>query len=469
MVEARPRQLEDHAPLRRFGPPPSPGDAERGTHRALVVDRWQRETLVPAVPAGRIVVPGDAASGTDGDDPPQDRPPAGKDRDEYRRRSDTFLPMSGPTDVGAAAGRVFARLARVTPDDSLLNGMHAHCVQARPGAPDGAPPGGMSPGGNREGLSGRWLAGRNRLGAAGSGLSRGLAEQGLARAARVATPEAPAGNAEAAASKRSERPAAAEAGVVGRRRCRQADRQTRNDPGEIPQNVAFPARGVLRAPIPHARRPGAGRTGQSQFTPGPIRPAQPVDMLVASEASTIASGGGGLADRYAAALYSYADDNHALDAVVSEMEHLGRVIDASADFRRLLESPLIDVKTGTAAALAVLKQEGFGKPVQDFVGVISSNRRLRDLREIVTAFAALVAHRRGIVTAHVISAHPLNDVQRQQLRARLIEAGYGNVNILEKVEPDLLGGLVVRIGARLYDTSLKSRLQRLQYAMKGAA
>ena len=80
-----------------------------------------------------------------------------------------------------------------------------------------------------------------------------------------------------------------------------------------------------------------------------------------------------------------------------------------------------------------------------------------------------MAERRGIITAHVASAHPLSDVQRQQLRARLIEAGYGNVNIIEAVEPDLLGGLVVRIGARLYDTSLKSRLQRLQYAMKGAA
>ena len=194
-----------------------------------------------------------------------------------------------------------------------------------------------------------------------------------------------------------------------------------------------------------------------------------MDTLVASEASTIASGGGGLADRYAAALYAFADESRALDAVVSEMESLGRLIDARADFRRLLESPLIDVKTGTAAALAVLRQEGFGKPLQDFVGVISSNRRLRQLREIVHAFAALVAERRGIITAHVHSAHPLNEVQRQQLRARLIEAGYGTVNIHEKVEPDLLGGLVVRIGARLYDTSLKSRLQRLQYAMKGAA
>ncbi len=193
-----------------------------------------------------------------------------------------------------------------------------------------------------------------------------------------------------------------------------------------------------------------------------------METHVAAQATTIASGGG-LADRYAAALYAYADEQNALDAVVSEMESLGQLIDQSADFRRLLESPLIDVHQATKAALAVLEAEGFGKPVRDFVGVVASNRRLRALREIVAAFAALVAERRGIITAHVASAQPLNDLQRQQLRARLIEAGYGNVNILEKVEPDLLGGLVVRIGARLYDTSLKSRLQRLQYAMKGAA
>jgi len=193
-----------------------------------------------------------------------------------------------------------------------------------------------------------------------------------------------------------------------------------------------------------------------------------METHVASEATTISSGGG-LTDRYAAALYAHAEDTNVLDAVVAEMETLGRTIDSSADFRRLLESPLLDVNTATKAALAVLEQEGYGKAVRDFVGVVAANRRLRALREIVTAFASLVAQRRGIVTAHVATAHPLTDVQRQQLRARLIEAGYGNVNILEQVQPDLLGGLVVRIGARLYDTSLKSRLQRLQYAMKGAA
>ena len=74
-----------------------------------------------------------------------------------------------------------------------------------------------------------------------------------------------------------------------------------------------------------------------------------------------------------------------------------------------------------------------------------------------------------MVVARVETAHPLTDVQEQQLRARLIEAGYGNVDIVKTVDPNLLGGLVVRIGARLFDSSLKSRLQRLQYAMKGAA
>ena len=193
-----------------------------------------------------------------------------------------------------------------------------------------------------------------------------------------------------------------------------------------------------------------------------------MESHVASGATTIASGGG-LADRYAAALYAHAEDARALDPVVSEMESLGQIIGQSADFRRLIESPLIDVNQASRAVLAVLEQEGFGKEVRDFVGVVAANRRLNALPEIVRAFAALVAQRRGIVTAHVASAHPLTDVQRQQLRARLIEAGYGNVNIHEQVEPDLLGGLIVRIGARLYDTSLKSRLQRLQYAMKGAA
>lgn len=187
---------------------------------------------------------------------------------------------------------------------------------------------------------------------------------------------------------------------------------------------------------------------------------------MASEGTTYYSG---LVGRYAAALYAYASDARALDEVVEQMQALGQLIDESADFRRLLESPLIDVNQARAAVLAVLAQQGFGKAVQDFVGVVANNRRLRNLRQIIGAFASLVAEKRGVITAAVVSAHPLGPVQEQHLRARLIEAGYGNVQISKEVDPSLLGGLVVRIGSRLYDTSLKSRLQRLQYALKGAA
>ncbi len=186
-------------------------------------------------------------------------------------------------------------------------------------------------------------------------------------------------------------------------------------------------------------------------------------------ASGSTTSGGGLADRYATALYSQAEDTRALDQTVGEMEQLGKLIDESADLRRLLGSPLIDVTQARAATDAVLEQQGFSKLVRDFAGVVANNRRLGVLRQIVAAFAALVAQKRGVVVAYVSSAHPLSTVQREQLRARLIEAGYGSVNIKDSVDPGLLGGLVVRIGARLYDTSLKSRLQRLQYAMKGAA
>ncbi len=189
---------------------------------------------------------------------------------------------------------------------------------------------------------------------------------------------------------------------------------------------------------------------------------------MASGDSTI-SASGGLAGRYASALYSHASDEHELDAVVDQMATLGRLIDESADLTRLLKSPVIDLDTAQLAIRSVMQAQGLGRIVIDFVGVVGANRRLASLRHIVATFAALVAEKRGVVVAHVETAHPLSPVQEQQLRARLIECGFGNVDIAKKVDPSLLGGLVVRIGARLFDSSLKSRLQRLQYAMKGAA
>jgi len=189
---------------------------------------------------------------------------------------------------------------------------------------------------------------------------------------------------------------------------------------------------------------------------------------VASGGSSITHGGG-LTDRYAAALYSLANDGRVLDETIDQVAALGRLIDESAELRRVLESPLVAIAQGVGAVRALLEDQGFSSLVVRFACVVAQNRRLKNLRAIVAAFAALVASRRGVVTAVVTSAHPLSTVQREALRARLIEAGYGQVNIEEQVDTSLLGGLVVRIGARLFDSSIKSRLQRLQYAMKGAA
>lgn len=192
-------------------------------------------------------------------------------------------------------------------------------------------------------------------------------------------------------------------------------------------------------------------------------------MVATSGATNPGRGNGPVAERYAAALYDLAGDRRELDRTVEEMEALGRLVDASPDLARVLASPVIRPDEGRRAVLAVLERQGFSVLLRNFVGVVAANRRLPALRAIVRAFADLAAARRGIVTAAVATAHPLTDVQRAQLAARLATAGYSNVRIDETVDPSLLGGMTLRVGARLYDASIKSRLQRLAYRMKGAA
>ena len=177
----------------------------------------------------------------------------------------------------------------------------------------------------------------------------------------------------------------------------------------------------------------------------------------------------GLAARYAGALYDIAADQRALDRVTDQMQSLGRLIDESEPLRRLLASPLVPADQAGPGVRLALERQGFDKLVLDFVSVVAANRRLRALRDVVRAYAALEARRRGVIPAAVSTAHPLTDAQRLQLRSRLTAAGHGDVALSETVDPSLLGGLTLRVGARLYDASIKSRLQRLAYRMKGAA
>ena len=177
----------------------------------------------------------------------------------------------------------------------------------------------------------------------------------------------------------------------------------------------------------------------------------------------------GFAARYARALYSAASEQNRLEPVIDEMAALGRLIDESEPLRRLLANRLTDSAKAAPVLDGLLAGQGFSPLVRNFVQVAIVNRRLASLPALVAGFAAHAAGRRGEITADVTTAHPLTDVQRNQLRARLTESGYGLVNLREHVEPGVLGGLSLKVGAKLYDTTLKSRLERLTYSLKGAA
>ena len=182
----------------------------------------------------------------------------------------------------------------------------------------------------------------------------------------------------------------------------------------------------------------------------------------------------GLAERYALALLGITDDLRATepgaaDRIAADLEALFRLWREDAGFRAFVADPRLDSGAQRRGAFAIIERAGIGTEVRNLVGVLIHNRRLGQMPSVAAAFGAQLAARRGQQTAMVTTAHALSDTQRAQLVARLTEAGFSGVKLQESVDPALLGGLVVRIGSRLYDNSIKSKLQRLQYAMKGAA
>ncbi|WP_369407839.1 ATP synthase F1 subunit delta [Roseomonas rosulenta] len=182
----------------------------------------------------------------------------------------------------------------------------------------------------------------------------------------------------------------------------------------------------------------------------------------------------GAASRYALALLGLADDLRqgepgAVDRIAHDLEEVLALWRDDADFRSFIADPRLDGVKQRAGMFAILDRIKTGTEVRNLVGVMIVNRRLAALPAVAQAFGALLAVRRGQQTADIVTAHPLNDTQRAQIVARLTEAGHSGVRLSESVDPSILGGLIVKIGSRLYDNSIKSKLQRLQYAMKGAA
>ncbi len=184
----------------------------------------------------------------------------------------------------------------------------------------------------------------------------------------------------------------------------------------------------------------------------------------------MSSGSTGLAARYAAALYALAIDSSKVDSIYDELDRLSGLIDESQDLRRLLESPILSREEQQRAITAIMEKAGADALTVKFLGTLASNGRLSALPRVIQAFQQEHARQRGQVSAEVISAVALDDRRIgvvEKTVARLARSD--KVSLSMRVDPSLIGGLVVRIGSRMIDSSIKTKLSRLESAMKGVA
>ena len=182
-----------------------------------------------------------------------------------------------------------------------------------------------------------------------------------------------------------------------------------------------------------------------------------------------ALGATGLAARYAAALFDLAEEKGHLDRVAGDLGRLGGMVEDSADLRRLIRSPLTPREDQHAGLDAVLAKASIGPLARNFVALVTRNRRLAQLPDMIVAFRARLALHAGEITAEVASAKPLTKAQADTLVGQLKTALGCPVVVRTSVDPALLGGLVVKVGSRMIDSSLRSRLARMRTAMKGTA
>lgn len=175
----------------------------------------------------------------------------------------------------------------------------------------------------------------------------------------------------------------------------------------------------------------------------------------------------GLAKRYAAALFELADERHDLDAVAGDLRELRTMLAQSGDLLRLVRSPVLTRAEQGKAMAAIAADAKLSRLTTDFIGVVAANRRLFAVPAMIDAFLAKLAERRGEVTAEVTAAQPLSEAQRTTLGDQLHRAVGSRVAVEVKVDPSLLGGMVLKIGSRMVDGSLRGQLQRLQLSMKG--
>ena len=173
-------------------------------------------------------------------------------------------------------------------------------------------------------------------------------------------------------------------------------------------------------------------------------------------------------DRYARALFDLASDEKALATVEADLKSLKSMRADSTDLAALIASPRFSAENKAAGLAAIAEKAGFHPTTRKFLGLLAANHRVSILPAIIASFERLAAAARGAVSAEVTTARPLTAEQQSGLAAALRLALGKDPEIETRVDPALLGGLKVRVGSRLYDASLKSKLDQLKFALKRA-
>ncbi len=176
----------------------------------------------------------------------------------------------------------------------------------------------------------------------------------------------------------------------------------------------------------------------------------------------------GMAGRYATALFDLAREANAVDAVKADLEHFDALVAESADLNRLVRSPVFSADEQLHALSAVLDRAGIGGLAAKFLKLVTANRRLFAVRDMVKAFRELVADHKGEATAEVTVAEQLKDEHLGALRRALKAVSGKNVDLAIRIDPAIIGGLVVKLGSRMVDSSLRTKLNAIRHAMKEA-
>ena len=176
---------------------------------------------------------------------------------------------------------------------------------------------------------------------------------------------------------------------------------------------------------------------------------------------------GGLAGRYANAVFELAQDQRAVEAVSTDLAGLRRAVETSPDLARLVRSPVFSAQDHAKALKAILEKMGAHPLTVKFVLLLAQKRRLFALNQIIAAYEHLVAKSRGETEAEVTSARHLNDDEVAELKAMLKSKLGKEPRLHSRIDPTLLGGLIVKVGSRMIDSSLRTKLDSLRAVMKG--